>query len=227
MSADKSNYEADKLLDHDYDGIQEYDNRLPNWWLWILWGTIVFSIGYWLLFHTYGVFDLPAAKYESEMEAAGGALADMESRGLTEGDLLAMSADPAKAAEGEAIWTQYCVVCHKPDGSGLVGPNLTDDYWIHGGAVSDIHNIVVKGVPEKGMASWGRQLGPDRVDAVVSHVLTLRGRNLPGKEPEGDLYAEAPSPEAMSEGEDPESTDMDADAPAGGSAEADEAAVSN
>jgi cytochrome c oxidase cbb3-type subunit 3 len=200
MSAGKE-YKPDTVLDHEFDGIQEYDNRLPNWWLWTLWATIVFSLVYWLVFHTYGVAKLPIAAYVQEMESSGGSLADlkeMESsggsladlslRGLTAADLEAFATDPAKLAEGEQVWLKTCQVCHKATGEGLVGPNLTDDYWVHGGDAISIHNTVVHGVVEKGMAAWGRQLGADRVDAVVAYVLTLRGTHVEGKAPEGDYW---------------------------------------
>jgi cytochrome c oxidase cbb3-type subunit 3 len=82
------------------------------------------------------------------------------------------------------------VVCHLENGSGSVGPNLTDQYWIHGNSPLDIHSVITNGVTAKGMAAWGRQLGPRRVESVVAHVLTLRGQNLPGKKPEGEFYGE-------------------------------------
>lgn len=188
MSAEKETYQADRLLDHEFDGIQEFDNRLPNWWLWILWGSIIFSVGYWLVFHTYSLRDLPVAQYEKAMAESDAFLADSSARGLTEADILGMSQDSAKLAEGQELWRQYCVVCHKETGEGLVGPNLTDPYWINGGSALDIHNTVVRGVVEKGMAAWGQQLGPDRTDAVVAWVLTLRDTDIEGKAPEGDLY---------------------------------------
>ena len=194
-------YKPDTVLDHDYDGIQEYDNRLPNWWLWTLWVTIVFSLGYWLVFHTYGVAKLPVAAYEAEMESAGGSLADLGVRGLTAADLEAFATDPAKLAEGKDVYVKTCRVCHLDKGQGLVGPNLTDDYWIHGGDALSIHNTVVHGVVEKGMAAWGRQLGADRVDAVVAYLLTMRGTQVEGKAPEGDLWSpEAAAEEAPMEG---------------------------
>jgi len=193
MSAGRK-HKPDTVLDHEYDGIQEYDNRLPDWWLWILWGTVVFSLGYWLVFHTYGLARLPVAAYEAEMENSGGSLADLGLRGLTADDLRAMAADPAKVAEGGEIFTKNCQVCHLAQGQGLVGPNLTDDYWIHGGDAASIHNVVVQGVVEKGMAAWGRQLGADRVDAVVSYILTLRGTHVEGKAPQGDLWTPEPEP---------------------------------
>jgi cytochrome c oxidase cbb3-type subunit 3 len=188
MSADKSDYKPDTVLDHDYDGIQEFDNRLPNWWLWILWGTIVFSVAYWLVFHTYGIAKDPIARFEASMESAGGMLADSETRGLTDSDLVALSSNTETLRLGRDVYTQHCLVCHKEQGEGLVGPNLTDDYWIHGGSPLDIHNTVVRGVPEKGMAVWGRQLSPDQIDSVVALLLTFRGTNVPGKAPEGDLW---------------------------------------
>ena len=195
-----SEYKHDTVLDHDYDGIQEYDNRLPNWWLWTLWGTIIFSLGYWLMFHTYGVAKLPVAAYEAEMESAGGSLADSSLRGLTEADLEAFATDPAKLAEGEGVYVKNCRVCHLDQGQGLVGPNLTDDYWIHGGDALSIHNTIVHGVVEKGMAAWGRQLGADRVDAVVAYLLTMRGTQVEGKAPEGDLWTPGGAEEVPTEG---------------------------
>jgi cytochrome c oxidase cbb3-type subunit 3 len=206
MSKEKETYQADRVLDHSYDGIQEYDNRLPNWWLWTLWGSIVFGIGYWLLFHTYEVYKNPVAQYEASMEGAAPS-ADLEARGLSEADLVAMSSDAAVLAAGKEVYTQYCQVCHLPTGAGLVGPNLTDDYWIHGGSAIAIHETIVNGVVEKGMAAWGRQLGPDRVDAVTAYLLPLRGTNIEGgKAPQGDLF-ELPAEESM-------------DAPTGSDAEA-------
>lgn len=196
MSAGKE-YRPDTVLDHDFDGIQEYDNRLPNWWLWILWATIVFSVGYWLVFHTYGLAKLPIAAYDQEMDNAGATLADSSLRGLTTADLEAMAGDPAKLSAGKDVYVKNCQVCHLAEGQGLVGPNLTDDYWVHGGDALSIHNTVVRGVLDKGMAAWGRQLGPDRVDAVVAYLLTLRGTQIEGKAPEGELWS--PDPASMPE----------------------------
>lgn len=176
----------DQVLEHDFDGIQEYDNRLPNWWLFILYASIVFALGYWLFYHTVHAGRLPVARYDQEMgRAAEAQLAKASAGGLSEQSLLLMAQVPARVAEGQALFTQYCVVCHGAQGQGMVGPNLTDGAWIHGGRPLEIHRTVTDGVPAKGMAAWGRQLGPSRVEAVVSYVLTLRGTNAPGKGPEG------------------------------------------
>ena len=216
MSARKEEYKPDTVLEHDFDGIQEFDSRLPNWWLWILWGSIVFSVAYWLVFHTYGLAKDPIARFEQSMEDAGGVLADSATRGLTDADLLAMSVDPAKISRGREVYMQHCLVCHKEQGEGLVGPNLTDDYWIHGGSPLDIHNTVVRGVPEKGMAVWGRQLSPEQIDSVVALIVTLRGKHVEGKAPEGDLYSleseiESSEPEATDEAVETETVETGAD----------------
>jgi cytochrome c oxidase cbb3-type subunit 3 len=190
-STDGQRNGVDELRDHDYDGIQEYDNRLPNWWLAILYGSIVFSLGYWLVFHTFNIGKLPRESYEREMIAAAEAqLARAAAGGTTNESLLLMSTIPDRVQAGQQLFVQYCAVCHLENGSGSVGPNLTDDYWIHGAAPLDILNIVTNGVTAKGMAAWGNQLGPRRVETVTAYVLTLRGLNLPGKAPEGELVTD-------------------------------------
>jgi cytochrome c oxidase cbb3-type subunit III len=179
----------DTLREHTFDGIEEYDNKLPNWWLWILYGSIVFSLGYWLYFHSLGAGKLPHESFRVEMQAAAEAqLARMADGGVTNQSLMLMSELPDLLAAGREVYDQYCAVCHGDQGGGTVGPNLTDPYWVHGGAPLDLHRIVVDGVPAKGMAAWGNQLGPTRVQNVVAYLLTLRDKNLPGKAPEGEFY---------------------------------------
>lgn len=182
-------YRPDQVRAGEHDGIQEFDNRLPNWWLWILYGSIVFSVGYWLIFHTLRIVPNPEGRYELEMaDAAEAQLARMAEGGPTDESLALMATMADRVAEGRQLFETYCVVCHDNQAQGKVGPNLTDPYWIHGGRPTDILNTVTNGVPSKGMAAWGRQLGPRRVELVVSYVLSLRDTNVPGKEPEGELY---------------------------------------
>lgn len=210
MSAEQQKYEPDQVLDHDYDGIQEYDNRLPNWWLWTLWGTIVFSVGYWFAFQTYGWAMNPVDKYEAAMEDSSAIVAAVEEQAVSEADLVAKSNDPEVLALGQEVYAQYCQVCHLAEGQGLVGPNLTDDYWIHGGAAVDIHSTIVNGVVAKGMAAWGDQLGPQRVDAVVAYLLTMRGTNVEGKAPQGEIYQpDAPDEMPAESGEPAEAAEGD------------------
>lgn len=178
--------EQELLREHEYDGIQEFDNRLPNWWLWTLYGSIAFAVGYWLVFHTWRFGALPQEAYAHEMSLAAEAqLARMEGRELTDESLVLVSQIPERVEAGHAVFSQFCVACHRADASGDVGPNLTDAYWLHGGRPLEIHNTVTNGVPDKGMVAWRDQLGPRRIEDVVSYVLTLRGKNLPGKAPQG------------------------------------------
>ncbi len=178
----------DQLRGHTYDGIEEFDNRLPNWWLFILYGSIVFAVGYWLVFHSLKIADLPTVQYEKSMIAAAEAqLARMTEGGLNDESLELMGTLPAQVDAGQEIFTKYCVACHLDQGQGSIGPNLTDRYWIHGGKPMQMYNTVTNGVLEKGMAAWGRQLGPSRVASVVAYLLTLRNTDIPGKAPEGEL----------------------------------------
>jgi len=183
-----SEHKQDVVFDHDYDGIQEFDNRLPNWWLFILYATIIFSLGYWLFLHTYGVGDTIVEQWEDDMEVASERmLANASAGGITDESLRLAAGMPDKVAEGKALFSTYCVVCHGAGGEGLVGPNLTDPYWIHGGRPTDIHRIIADGVPAKGMAAWGSQLGPTRVEKLSIYVVSIMNTNVSGKAPEGEL----------------------------------------
>lgn len=176
----------DEMLEHEYDGIREYDNPPPNWIMVILYVSLVFAVGYWLFYHVFDQGSLPVARYQAEMSRAADAqLAKMAGQQPTDESLLLMSQTPAGTVEGAQIYQQFCIACHNADGSGSVGPNLTDAYWIHGGRPLQILNTVTHGVPAKGMIAWESQLGPARVQKVSAYLLTLKGRNLPGKEPQG------------------------------------------
>ena len=183
-----------RVLEHDADGIQELDNLLPRWWVWLFWGCNVFAVGYMLYFHVFNLGDLQAAAYEKEAIAGqalkSAALANFEGNL----DKLQPLDDPAASARGSQIYTTYCAPCHREDGGGLVGPNLCDDYWIHGGTYHDTLRTIINGVPEKGMLSWRGVLKPDEVQAVASFIYSLRGSNpVNGKMPEN--MAPAPSNE--------------------------------
>ena len=184
---DRSDFVPDTVKKHVFDGIEEYDNRLPNWWMWIMYGSIVFSLLYWIVFHTLEIRDLPRQDFAAEMQAAQEAqLARMAASGLSDEMLVLMSETPAKVAEGREIFVKHCVTCHLDQGQGSVGPNLTDNVWIHGCRPMDLHTTVSNGVPAKGMPAWLNQLGPTRVETVVAYVLTLRNTNVAGKAPEGE-----------------------------------------
>lgn len=214
--------EQAKVREHSFDGIQEFDNRLPNWWLWILYGSIVYSIGYWILFHTLAVIPHPTGRYEADMRAAEEArLAELAAGGVSNESLTMMAAMEDIVAEGREHFVTYCVVCHADQGQGLVGPNLTDEYWLHGGSPMDILDTVMEGVPSKGMAAWGGQLGPRRVEQAVAYVLTIRNTHVEGKPPEGEVYI--PAAEAPEQGVDDADAAADSEAPADASSAAEPA----
>jgi cytochrome c oxidase cbb3-type subunit 3 len=174
-------------LDHEYDGIREYDNPLPRWWVLILWGSVVFSFVYLVYYHVspHGVGVVAA--YEEDMrrareERAKQSLAEAPSEAV----LGKLMADSDLMQDAKVTFTTRCAVCHGAEGQGLIGPNLTDNHWIHGqGRLMDIYEVVSHGVPAKGMPAWELQLQPIEVRKLASFVAGLRGKNLPGKPPEG------------------------------------------
>ena len=166
----------DRLLEHSYDGIQEYDNPMPRWWLLTFAGTILFAVLYVYNIGPIGNGDGRIADYEHEMRAfaAGHPAA---SGGVSGDKLLAMVRDKEDVHEGGETFRKYCASCHRMDAGGLIGPNLTDTFWIHGGQITDIYKSVTTGVLEKGMPAWGTMLKPEEVEQVVAYVASLQGSN--------------------------------------------------
>lgn len=177
----------DQLLDHEYDGILEYDNPMPAWWKNIFWGTFVFSLLYLFWYHLGGNGVSVQAAYEADVaEAQALAAAEALTQQVSEESLTQLLLDQPSVTAGQEKFTSVCSPCHADKGQGLIGPNLTDDHWLHGkGTLMDIYEVVAKGVPEKGMPPWERQLTPEELRKVVAFVGTLRGTNVPGKAPEG------------------------------------------
>jgi len=183
----RESYQQDTVMEHTYDGIQEFDNRLPNWWLWLMWGSMVFALFYWIVFHTLELRVLPREQFEGVMaEAEEIQLAKMLEAGIDNDFFIAMSENEAKVAEGREIFVKHCVACHLDQGQGSVGPNLTDGVWIHGCEPMAMWKIVTDGVAAKGMPAWQNQLGPTRVMAAVSYIMTIQDNNVQGKAPEGE-----------------------------------------
>lgn len=164
----------DRLLDHEYDGIQEYDNPMPRWWLLTFAGTIIFSVIYMFNIGPVGNGKGRIADYEAEM-AEQARLHPVVVDNVTDEQLIALSKDASALAAGKQVFTTNCVACHGPDGGGLIGPNLTDEYWLHGGRPSEVHKTVTEGVLAKGMPPWGKMLKPDQIKDVVVYVESLKG----------------------------------------------------
>lgn len=185
--------EQDRLLDHDYDGIREYDNPMPRWWLWIFYASIAFVPVYYLLPGNMGAGPGMVAEYEAEVAAYEASRPAAGDGGVSGETLLALVSDPTALANGKSLYDMNCAVCHRADGGGLIGPNLTDDAWLHGSAPTAIHATIANGVLEKGMPPWDRLLKPEQVNAVTAYVISLRGTNPPApKAPEGVVEPAAP-----------------------------------
>jgi cytochrome c oxidase cbb3-type subunit 3 len=171
------------LLDHEADGIRELDNQLPRWWVWLFNLTILFSVGYLLFYHVLAAGDLSEAEYKKEMAKGdvikAAALAKFEANMAG----LQPAKDQAMLDTGKDLFERMCAPCHRPDGGGLVGPNLTDDYWIHGPQFADNLKVIWDGVPDKGMVTWKGLLKPAEIHAVASFIYTLRGTKPPNPKP--------------------------------------------
>lgn len=169
-----------------FDGIAEEDNHLPRWWLATLFVTIVFAFGYWFVYHSTTWLDTPSREYAREAEAQKKKLALQNP--ISEASLYALAKDAKAVQEGQKTFATICVACHKADGSGSVGPNLTDRYWLHGNKPEALYGAVMNGFQDKGMPPWGAQLGPQRTREVIAFVLSIQNTNVPnGKAPQGEL----------------------------------------
>jgi len=188
--------QQDRILDHEYDGIREYDNPMPRWWLATLWGTIIFSVLYVLNVPVVGKGPGRIAAYVADSTRRAEAAAANDPLAQVTPEVLASAAgDPARVEAGRTAFTANCAACHAADGGGGIGPNLTDDYWIHGASPMDVFNTVRHGVPDKGMPTWGTILPPDQVIAVAAYVTTLHGTHPAApKEPQGTRDSAAAGP---------------------------------
>lgn len=191
--------EADVLLDHDYDGIKELDNALPPWWKWGFYFTIVVAVFYIFHYHVFGTGQNPEQEYAAEM-AEGKRLEEQykaRTKTLVDENNITL-ADADGIAAGKALYTQSCVACHMADGGGGIGPNLTDEYWLHGGGLNDIYKTIKIGYPDKGMQSWESMYSPAQMRNLTSFVKTLKGtKPATPKAPQGDLFSETGAPAAV------------------------------
>ena len=181
--------EADMLLDHDYDGIKELDNALPPWWKYGFYITILVAILYLLKFEVWHSGPNQTEEYISEMISAKAQVDAYLANAKNNVDEKSVKmSDDAGIAAGQISFTKTCVACHGGKGQGGVGPNLTDDYWIHGGKIDEIFKTIKYGYPDKGMQSWQTTFSPIQMQELASYIKSLKGTNPPNaKAPQGDL----------------------------------------
>ena len=187
--------EADVMLDHDYDGIRELDNALPPWWRYGFYITIGVAFVYLLNFHVFGIGLNPTQEYNAEMENAR---IKKEAYEASNKDRIDEKNVPMAAADGiqagKALFEANCVACHLKDGGGNVGPNLTDDYWIHKGSLNDIYHTIKYGYADKGMQSWSNSFSEKEISFLASFVKSLRGtKPAVPKAQQGDFYVDEPA----------------------------------
>lgn len=184
---DKNKPATDLLRPHVYDGIEEYDNPLPSWWVNGFYLCILFSVLYMGYYHLAGgpstlqEMEATLAQHKAEADAAGAA-----GGGSGGGDLNALMSDQNAITAGKDVYVQNCTPCHGQAGEGVVGPNLVDNYWLHGGKPEDIYKSIADGIVEKGMIAWLPLLGAEKVKQVTAYVHSIGGTNPPNaKAPEG------------------------------------------
>jgi cytochrome c oxidase cbb3-type subunit 3 len=185
----KTNKKQDEalLLNHNYDGIQEYDNPLPNWWLMTFFAAIIFSFVYWVHYEFGGGW--------TQIQEVTAHLEEIKSRAATqpgggggqesEEQLAALFGDQKLMTVGAEQFGAKCASCHGLNGEGLIGPNLTDNFFLHGNTRKEVMAVIRKGVLEKGMPAWEQMMKGDEVLAVSAYVYSMIGRNVPGKAAQG------------------------------------------
>lgn len=177
-------------MGHDYDGIRELDNKLPPWWKYGFYATMIFAVVYLWRYHVAHAAPLQDEEYAIAVEKAAvqkEAYLKMAANNVDESTVKLLTGQ-ADLAAGKAIFTNTCFACHGKNGEGGVGPNLTDSYWLHGGSIQEVFKTIKYGWPDKGMKSWKDDFSPSQIAQIASYVKSLAGTNPPnGKAPQGTL----------------------------------------
>lgn len=196
MGSTKTEVKHDELLDHSFDGIQELDNPAPGWLMALFYGSIIFAVGY-TVYYGFNMGPSLDSEYLQESKTLEKDWADYYAKHPilppTATELTAAAKDPLLVEAGKKQFAASCAACHGNNAQGLIGPNLTDNRWLHGGKMNEIYGTVVKGVAGKGMPPWGRAFTPEKLKGVVAYVRSLQGSNPSGaKAPEGTVVEPDP-----------------------------------
>jgi len=185
--------EQSLIIPHEYDGIQELNNPTPGWFMYLFYATMIFAAGYLLIYHVFGVGQLQYDEYKTEMAVAAKEKAAFLAKSADKVDenTVKLTTDAGVLAAGKSIFQERCAACHGNNAQGMVGPNLTDDYWLHGNKINDLFKTIKYGVQSKGMPTWESQLTPKQISNVANYIKSLHGSNPANpKEPQGDKMAE-------------------------------------
>lgn len=181
--------EKDLLIEHEYDGIQELDNPTPGWFMYLFYTSIGIAVVYMLVYHVFGIGQLQYDEYKTEVALAEIAKKEYLSKAANRVDenTVKLITDAAVLSSGQGIFKTSCAPCHGDKGQGMVGPNLTDEYWLHGGKINEVFKTIKYGVAAKGMPTWEKQLSPKQISDVANYVKSLYGTKPAGaKEPQGE-----------------------------------------
>ena len=181
--------EKNLLLEHDFDGIQELDNPTPKWFMVLFYGSIAFAVCYLLIYHVFNLAPLQYDEYKNEMAQAAIEKQAYLSKAANKVDenTIKLTTDRTVLADGQSIFKERCAPCHGDHAQGVIGPNLTDDYWLHGGKIKQVFTTIKYGVAAKGMPTWENQLTPKQIADVANYVKSLHGSNPANpKAPQGD-----------------------------------------
>jgi len=191
MSLKPIEQEKDLVMEHTFDGIEELDNPTPAWFMVLFYGSIIFAIGYLLNYHVFNYGKLQDEEYVIEVQQAEEAKTAMlmkpgnAANQINENNVT-VSTDKGQLADAALLFKNACTPCHGEHGQGIVGPNLTDEYWLHGGTIRDIFKTIKYGVPDKGMIAWEKTMRPKQIAAMANYILTLQGSKPAGaKAPQG------------------------------------------
>ena len=183
--------EKDMVLKHKYDGIEELNNPVPGWFNFLFYGTIIFGAIYLFIYEFSSIGETQREEYLTEVRSADAEkLANLKKLGASiDENSVKLDVSTVVLENGALMYNANCKSCHGEKGEGTVGPNLADDYWLHGGSINDIFKTIKYGVVDKGMVAWGKTLSPKNISDISNYIASLKGTNPPNaKAPQGEKY---------------------------------------